>query len=1419
MSSMGPYPGGGPIGPPPTFDEWFAEKAKDLNYDGIIDDLDYDLFVYDNYGAAAFPMDEFDDLWGDFDDEFTDFFEYEEELYKEEFFDPAEGTFDDWLGSEDIIDWDGDGEFDESDYELLEWLYDENTDDLDGDGFFDEEDFFLSKWLDGPGTEDFNGDGIFNEDDFILSQEKEGVFENEIFWAYIEPGFNQAVIEWGTAEPGSIDSVFYRPFASSDWTLVTAASQQNFEHLITLTSLTPDTEYEIKIRSVSVEGFSSDYYFDGFLTRRDVDLRPVAIMNLDYETDVEEIFVFWETNRPTNARYEVKKISDGQMVDSDTINLEGDFVHDLWIDDLESGTDYEITVASAPVGLEGAASETVQEMQQTFNIRTRSDQIPISMIYPPNDIVSPNNAVISAEFNQSVRLRVDFARTDNFRANVSNSTNNSKIYKESISTGKSLKNHYLNLNNLKGGTNYRYRIVAFAANGDSFSTDPRGSNQWSFDWQFVTEEELETPAPAPEIIEGPEVFARDKIAVVKWVTDVETYGKVYYGVKGESYGTADEFSVSNLAPDGSPKFSQIHTINLAGLNAGTNYQFRIESTSINGKKVVFSPSSGSGKLAKTMQPPGGAGSFLTDSNPDTQLPVILNGPTVTSRTHNSAVVEWTTDEPANSLASFGTSTTNESVRSGENSAAHKLVLSNLASGTSYRFKVASTDAVGNGPIESVEGTFTTNAELDIVAPSIKVAPATAYKNDRSATIRWKTDEVATATIEFGLDNQLKTKRNSPSTGTAHEIALTNLTANTKYFYRVSSLDLNNNGPTKSAIDSFTTDAAADLTPPIISNIVTVARDSSTIIQWVTDELSDSFVEFGTDSLMLGDKIGDSKDEIEHEIVLTNLIPSTQYFFKAGSIDRANNSPSVTNIVGFTTSAGADKLPPEAPANLRATPGYQRVVLNWNANDESDLAGYNIYRRLADQEFTTVATRITDVTYIDAGLTNGLAYEYRVTAIDRASIPNESVSTDTVSSTPTNSAAPSAPNLVGARGRLSSPTLSFRNSIPFQVDALLTYTVQVSTDSLFQSVAASASGIIEGSESDSSGTTAWTVDRELADSTAFYWRVRAVEGDLSGPFSKTRQFVTVKSQPKPLLAGDFTGDNSVGFDDFFMFADNFGKKAEGDAKQYDLDNNGSVDFGDFFTFADNFGKSVPGKRWASMSIPLPFATFGLDTRAEKFTSGSIIEATLWSDDFETMQAFGAVIRYNEQLFSFEELKTPNAEWLKEVSSEEESFLRVVKENSGELAFGAALNASDLASDRTELASISFRVLRDAIPEDLQLVAGFIDQGDGKSRNVGNLKSGPILPNQFHLSNNFPNPFNPSTSIKYALPKSQRVTLTIYDVLGRHVKTLIDQDNHPAGFYDLTWNSHDRNGLEVATGVYFYVLEAETLRQVRKMMLLK
>ena len=206
------------------------------------------------------------------------------------------------------------------------------------------------------------------------------------------------------------------------------------------------------------------------------------------------------------------------------------------------------------------------------------------------------------------------------------------------------------------------------------------------------------------------------------MTDVETTGRVSFGTLGATFGTADEFSVSDLAADGTPVLSDEHVVTLAGLEPGTTYQFRIESTAANGRTVLFTPGTTAGKRAGLRQPPGGAGSFTTDNMPDTQVPVILSGPTVTSRTHESAVVEWVTDEPADSQIRFGVDTLVEAVRSGASGTAHKLVLSNLQANTRYRYTVASTDAIGNGPVQSVEGVLTTNGDADLAAPQLTVMP-------------------------------------------------------------------------------------------------------------------------------------------------------------------------------------------------------------------------------------------------------------------------------------------------------------------------------------------------------------------------------------------------------------------------------------------------------------------------------------------------------------------------------------------------------------------------------------------------------------------------------------------------------------------------------------------------------------------------
>jgi hypothetical protein len=94
----------------------------------------------------------------------------------------------------------------------------------------------------------------------------------------------------------------------------------------------------------------------------------------------------------------------------------------------------------------------------------------------------------------------------------------------------------------------------------------------------------------------------------------------------------------------------------------------------------------------------------------------------------------------------------------------------------------------------------------------------------------------------------------------------------------------------------------------------------------------------------------------------------------------------------------------------------------------------------------------------------------------------------------------------------------------------------------------------------------------------------------------------------------------------------------------------------------------------------------------------------------------------------------------------------------------------------------------------------------------------LPARFELSQNYPNPFNPSTTIKYAVPSRSRVTIEVFNVLGRKVRTLINEVK-PAGFHTITWDGDNAAGRRVASGVYLYRFQAGDHIETRKMLLLK
>ena len=95
---------------------------------------------------------------------------------------------------------------------------------------------------------------------------------------------------------------------------------------------------------------------------------------------------------------------------------------------------------------------------------------------------------------------------------------------------------------------------------------------------------------------------------------------------------------------------------------------------------------------------------------------------------------------------------------------------------------------------------------------------------------------------------------------------------------------------------------------------------------------------------------------------------------------------------------------------------------------------------------------------------------------------------------------------------------------------------------------------------------------------------------------------------------------------------------------------------------------------------------------------------------------------------------------------------------------------------------------------------------------------VIPVQYTLHQNYPNPFNPVTSLRYDLPEDGLVSITIYDMMGRIVKTLVNS-SQTAGYKFIQWNSTNNRNEPVSAGLYLYTIQAGEFRQTKKMVLLK
>ena len=139
------------------------------------------------------------------------------------------------------------------------------------------------------------------------------------------------------------------------------------------------------------------------------------------------------------------------------------------------------------------------------------------------------------------------------------------------------------------------------------------------------------------------------------------------------------------------------------------------------------------------------------------------------------------------------------------------------------------------------------------------------------------------------------------------------------------------------------------------------------------------------------------------------------------------------------------------------------------------------------------------------------------------------------------------------------------------------------------------------------------------------------------------------------------------------------------------------------------------------------------------------------------------------------------------------------------------------------SIPFSIMKDADGEtEIRFQQVILADEEAKSVPV-DIKSVPVtiekaLPSSYDLLQNYPNPFNPETVVQFQLPEAACVTLTICNVLGQEIRTLVNERKE-GGYYKVIWDGRNEVGQHVASGIYFYSLKAGTFSNVKKMMMLK
>ena len=476
--------------------------------------------------------------------------------------------------------------------------------------------------------------------------------------------------------------------------------------------------------------------------------------------------------------------------------------------------------------------------------------------------------------------------------------------------------------------------------------------------------------------------------------------------------------------------------------------------------------------------------------------------------------------------------------------------------------------------------------------------------------------------------------------------------------------------------------------------------------------------------------------------------------------------------------------PAAPTALSANPDDKEVTLSWSASAECDLKEYRLYRGTSSNPTERVATipKGTE-TYTDAGLSNGQAYHYRLTAVDEAG--NESDYSDEINVTPVvpeDVTAPNAPAGLTALAGGNKITLEWTANAE---DDLKEYRLYRGT----------SPNPTERIATLPKGTRTYD-DTDVAVGQTYHYRITAVdasdnESGYSDGVSARIEDTQAPAAPADLKATAANGEVTL----------SWAASPDGDLKEYRIYRGTSSDPTDQIatvtagteTYTDA-GLS-PGMYYYRLKA-VDTAGNGSDYSSEARATIEDTQAPAAPTSL-TATAGDGVVTLKWTANAESDLKeyrlyrgsSPGpTDQIATVAAGTETYTDDNLPGDGTYYYRLkAVDAADNESAFTSDASVSYTPTAVAL--------------------------GGEVPEAFALAQNYPNPFNPATTIIYDVAQPSDVRVLVYDLLGKAVATLVDE-HHAAGRYEVTF---DARGLP--SGAYLYTLRAGDFTQTRRLVLLK